>query len=194
MVVIGVDFLLAFVDILMNALAAETIDAIIDYLHSDRSMLFACSLTSKRFLPCSRYHIFSQVHVRPTNIVSFLQLAEAPCSSLTSLMPHLLINGFSAAIVKASDCDAMKLLERVTSLLSEVKQLRIINSSKVKADHMSALKNVRHLEISMAVFELLDDALDLVYAFPLLKSLSFGDVSVSLCLEVQPFNEPHIPV
>lgn len=55
---------------MQRQLVSETID----HLHADKPSLFACSLTAKQWLPSTRYHIFSQVHLRPTNIKSFVLL------------------------------------------------------------------------------------------------------------------------
>ena len=109
---------------MLTVLAPETIDTIIDYLHSDKQSLFACSLTAKQWLPSSRYHIFSRVHLRPTNIESFLELIEAPLSKLPVMLRHLLVNGFSQSIIAAANPHAKEHIRRVTSRLQEVTYLR----------------------------------------------------------------------
>jgi hypothetical protein len=163
---------------MLTVLAPETIDTIIDYLHSDKQSLFACSLTAKQWLPSSRYHIFSRVHLRPTNIESFLELIEAPLSKLPVMLRHLLVNGFSQSIIAAVNPHAKEHIRRVTSRLQEVTYLRICNSSELSSDILSTIPSVKELALTQINFHGLDDMLEFVYSFPRLQSLSIMAISV----------------
>ena len=46
----------------------ELIDTIIDHLHDDPPSLLACGLATKKWLPSSRYHLFSRVALHEGNV------------------------------------------------------------------------------------------------------------------------------
>lgn len=55
--------------------ANEVFDYIMDYLHNDPITLRTCSLTSRRLLTSSRYHLFEAVRLNSHNATKFLQVA-----------------------------------------------------------------------------------------------------------------------
>ncbi|KAJ7776446.1 hypothetical protein B0H16DRAFT_1712822 [Mycena metata] len=60
-----------------GALAPELLDYTIDFLHSDKATLSACSLVCKRWLPSARYHLFSHIILRRENLAAFYQLSKS---------------------------------------------------------------------------------------------------------------------
>lgn len=160
-------------------LAPETIDTIIDHLHSDRTSLFACSLTAKQWLPTTRFHIFAKVHIRPANIESFLSLLREPNSQLPFMMRHLLVNGFNTFIIVNGYPEALDHLNQVASLLREVKYLRLLNSSEATHDIVSQMPKIVDLEVHTIHFTTMNHFLDLVYAFPHLEAVSFAKCIVT---------------
>ncbi|KAF7964852.1 hypothetical protein HWV62_2492 [Athelia sp. TMB] len=165
--------------IMLQRLAPETVDTIIDFLHADQQALFACSLTAKQWLPSTRFHIFSKVHLRPANIQTFADIVEAPCSSLPRMLRHLLINAFSEVMLSLGDRNALQLLHRVVPLLHEVDHLHICNSPKVESDLFTKFENIHHLTLSQLSYGSMDDVLRLVYSFPLLKSLGIKNLHIT---------------
>ncbi|SJL14129.1 uncharacterized protein ARMOST_17584 [Armillaria ostoyae] len=70
----------------------ELIDFTLDFLHDDIPTLRACSLVSRAFLPCSRYHIYSNVfivHVRDLDIFREQYAGQVyQCQNLAALLEH----------------------------------------------------------------------------------------------------------
>jgi hypothetical protein len=67
----------------MARLPAELTDRAIDYLHSDKGALAACSLVCKTWLPASRYHFFQRIRVTlvNNNVDAFVELLDSPAST-----------------------------------------------------------------------------------------------------------------
>ena len=159
-------------------LAQEMIDAIIDYLYADKPSLLACSLTAKQFLPASQYHILTRIHVRPTNIQSFLDILAAPSCNISFCVRRVLVNGFSQSIVANVNPLAKDHLRRLSLHLRDVKFLRLVNSQEVAVNLLSSMSTVEELEFAQMYFQNLDDLLDIIYAFPRLRCLSIQRISI----------------
>lgn len=102
------------------------------------------------------------------------------------LMQHLLVNGFSKSIIALGNKAAKEQLKQLTLRLRKVKYLRMLNSLELTPEYLSGLSNVRDLEFSQMCFKSLDDALDVVYAFPLLRSFSMNSISI-----INPHQKPY---
>lgn len=73
----------------------EIVDEIVDHLHNDKYSLAACSLTCKKLLPASRYHLFSELEIKK-NLGTFLFALNAPWSSMGPAIRRLVLrNVFS---------------------------------------------------------------------------------------------------
>ncbi|KAJ7661966.1 hypothetical protein DFH06DRAFT_363044 [Mycena polygramma] len=71
----------------------ELIDSVIDHLRSDKSALLVCGLVSSQWLPRSRYHCFSSIHLfigscrnqddwkGLSRVKTFLSLVESPLAT-----------------------------------------------------------------------------------------------------------------
>jgi hypothetical protein len=60
----------------MPEFPAELTDRIIDFLHSDKRALAACSLVCKSWIPASRCHLFREFTLTSANAQAFLELFE----------------------------------------------------------------------------------------------------------------------
>jgi hypothetical protein len=77
----------------LPTLPPEVIDMVIDFLHSDKRSLAACSLTCKMWLSSSRFHLFSKVLLSTKNrISSFAALFEKSFNSVAPFVQHLIIS------------------------------------------------------------------------------------------------------
>ncbi|KAK0434142.1 hypothetical protein EV421DRAFT_2023188 [Armillaria borealis] len=70
----------------------ELIDYILDFLHDNVPTLRTCSLVSHAFLPCSRYHIYSNVFIADFSELNVLREQYAgqlyQCKNLAALLKH----------------------------------------------------------------------------------------------------------
>jgi len=62
----------------------ELTDRFIDFLHSDRYALAACSLVCKNWLPASRYHFFqiTVLNLTTRNVAAFVELLNSPACTI----------------------------------------------------------------------------------------------------------------
>ncbi|KAK0226701.1 hypothetical protein IW262DRAFT_1363692 [Armillaria fumosa] len=107
----------------------ELIDYTLDFLHDDIPTLRACTLVSRAFLPCSRYHIYSNVFIVPTAELDIFgkyagQLYQ--CRKLAALLkhsPHVppLVTRFG--ILAMSQFSTMKNVFKNTSLFLIIQSL-----------------------------------------------------------------------
>jgi hypothetical protein len=84
----------------LSILCQELIDIIVDYFHDDYTTLISCSLTSRLFLPSSRFHLFKRLYISPSQWTPFFDLLKSPLSTITHVQyikidfedggPHLL--------------------------------------------------------------------------------------------------------
>jgi hypothetical protein len=76
----------------MPHLPTELIDYIVDFHHSDRKTLSACSFVCRNWLPASRFHLLGSIDVRKSNVHSFAELLASPSSTITSCVHTIDIN------------------------------------------------------------------------------------------------------
>jgi hypothetical protein len=77
----------------LPTLPPEVIDMVIDFLHSNKRSLAACSLTCKMWLSSGRFHLFSKVLLSTEKrISSFAALFEKPFNSVAPFVQHLIIS------------------------------------------------------------------------------------------------------
>ncbi|KAJ7616650.1 hypothetical protein FB45DRAFT_934661 [Roridomyces roridus] len=97
----------------MSALPPEVVDLVIDNLHDQPAALRVCSLVCRNWLAASRYHLYSEVYVSGSNLISFIHLTGHQHESLSSRLRSLHATRF------LSDQ-----LETLWPLLAEFPQLR----------------------------------------------------------------------
>jgi hypothetical protein len=161
-------------------LGPETVDIIIDQLHNDKLSLRACGLTCKQWLPSSRYHLFSEVFISPSNVDKFRKLLETTGCNIASIVRHLTLSEFSGYICWHEGIDisaANENLRSVSGLLREVTFLRVVRSEGLDSDILSSWTSVRELEMVDMNVSGMDDAFKLVHNIPELQTLSMEDIS-----------------
>ena len=156
---------------------------IIDHLHSDKSSLFACSLTGRAWLASSRYHLFSNTTLRPHDIESFSELLRDPCNNIALVVQHLTAIGFDwrhypLESAESASTTILHTLPGVTAHLPMVKFLALFRinltlcSPEILQSTLSNLSGIEALELELVEVRGLDEAVELLCAFPLLKTLS----------------------
>ncbi|KAJ7118036.1 hypothetical protein C8R43DRAFT_1153822, partial [Mycena crocata] len=74
----------------MHAFAQELVDHVIDCCHSrEPGLMKSCGLVSERWVFRSRYHLFSDVSLKPANLPSFVDLVEGPSLPLHCFIRRL---------------------------------------------------------------------------------------------------------
>ncbi|KAJ7755353.1 hypothetical protein DFH07DRAFT_743260 [Mycena maculata] len=75
-----------------SRLAPELYDHVLDEFHASKSMLSACSLVCKAWLPMSRNHLFFSVNLRP-NFVRFLRESPHAIATVTPYIRNVGLGG-----------------------------------------------------------------------------------------------------
>ncbi|KAF9044510.1 hypothetical protein BDZ89DRAFT_935760, partial [Hymenopellis radicata] len=65
---------------------AELLDHVVDHLHNDPRTLLACSLAGSPLLNASRYHLFTDLHIKP-HTRSLFRLIDILQSPLNTIFP-----------------------------------------------------------------------------------------------------------
>lgn len=65
------------------SLSQELIDMVVDYAHNNFNTLISCSLASRHFVQCSRYHLFERLRLSSSRLVDFFDVIESPISTIT---------------------------------------------------------------------------------------------------------------
>lgn len=158
-------------------LPPEIYDRVLDYLHSDKSVLKACALAGRCLLPTCRYHLFRKISLSPADVVAFLEFAEGLPSDLISLVHCLGVcrsaaAGFFRGVPVTPHTKELKqLLHGLTSLrLSEVFW------GVLPADQkhvLSGLPSVTHLALDRVSFDTTHSMLAFICSFKALHTISF---------------------
>ena len=173
----------------MLTLANELIDTVIDFLHGDRSSLYACALASKSCLPSARYHLFSDIEVTAENFPSFLGLVEST-SHIAPLVRGFTVRGRSKALSrfidkKLADDFLARNMSRVASLLHNVIRLKIarlnwdfrtLKTLEHSLVHAFETK-IRHLELQILRFPSFKYATNFICHFSNLRHLDLNWVT-----------------
>jgi hypothetical protein len=166
-------------------LPAELTDICIDHLHNEKRSLSACGLTCKAWLPASRYHLFSDVLLRPNDYTPFCELLEAPSSySVASVVRRLIfysgpVVNHSSPIPRWPKEEIVRThLHRLITLLQGVRYIKLSNY-QIEASRidnliatLSNFSNLQHLELDRIKFEAFEHPIDVIHALPTLKSIS----------------------
>ncbi|KAJ7474078.1 hypothetical protein FB451DRAFT_1466592 [Mycena latifolia] len=76
----------------MNVLAQELVEHFIDCWNVvDKDAMSSCGLVCKRWLPRSRYHLFSDVSLNTDNLRSFADLVDSSSLPILSYIRHLIL-------------------------------------------------------------------------------------------------------
>lgn len=168
-------------------LPSEITDAIIDYLHDDKASLAACGLICRTWLPSSRYHLFSNITLSINSIRSFAELLQNPFNNVALMVRHLTVAPhpapYGASVDekrRAQSAAIFGILPRVTTYLHAIKSLGLHDLDltsyacppEILQFILSNLSGVEELELSSLKVCGLQDAIDIICAFPLLRSLS----------------------
>ncbi|PPQ76360.1 hypothetical protein CVT26_010189 [Gymnopilus dilepis] len=151
-------------------LPQETLEEIIDFLYNDRKSLLACSLASPKFVPVSRYHLFSSTTITAAKICTLLNLLDAPWCSISNIISRLVVAGSGPPIwqlnpqwVKRSCGQARvqyiprnfgTLLQRLQSVVA----VSLANISSIDVPEtfwrlLSEMKNIKAMEAHRIAFD-----------------------------------------
>lgn len=169
----------------MISLAAETKDAIIDFLHDDTPSLCSCSLTCKAFVPSARYHLFSNIVFTSNTIEPFTTLLGSPSpSNLVQVVQCITLRRLGVSDIPAVSRLTAK-LRAVTSLLIDDNSGFVYLSPRLRNEAFEVVlpmlmkfSEVEELSLRNMWLERFDQALDLAYIFPKLRWLSLENLSV----------------
>ncbi|KAH9926783.1 uncharacterized protein B0H18DRAFT_1005544 [Fomitopsis serialis] len=175
----------------------ELWDHVIDHLWDDSPALWACSLTCREWVPETRHHLFTKVHLYTKRdclrLQDVLQNSELVGTNVHEYVTSVVISGIRLPLcrkcVESDNCNTMLLhaiftrLPRVLSLdLSTVDFKDCPRSGNTEQDaelrpfsHLFPFPQLRELRLS-AVFDSRDDFIRLLAAFPQLSYLTTGEV------------------
>ena len=171
-------------------LPPETIDTIVDHLHDDKTTLLACSL-SKGLLQSSRYHLFSELLIKPRtgDLFPLLDLLSTPSGTIAPFVRRLVFDNITSYVFHYGVPDvahAIRNMPRLASRLPLVNSLRFSNfdfehlPQEISIQLFSHFRNFRDLELHSLHFFRFSEFVDLVCSFPSLKRLSIKWVTWTL--------------
>ncbi|KAJ7257805.1 hypothetical protein C8J57DRAFT_545492 [Mycena rebaudengoi] len=170
----------------MSTLPGELVDSIIDFTFSDSQTLATCGLVARQWLPSSRFHLFSSIHLRRDRsrdtVKTFLLLVQSPLATFLSCVLEVhLHHRPTYAIPVFSAGDLLALLTR-----TGLHPRNLFLDCQVSGDNLTLppgtpqgfLASLTHLRLNSLYEVLLDKLVDYVCGFPLLESLSLGLMSI----------------
>ncbi|KAF9566522.1 hypothetical protein CPC08DRAFT_100091 [Agrocybe pediades] len=183
----------------MPFLPQETLEHIIDYLHDDRRTLLTCSLVASKFLPASRYHLFSEVTLVATRLCGFFELLDPPWSSIPNAVSRIVITGSDSiprycqkrlAGRKRSGSRAMlytpKSFSRLREQLWRVSSIRLVDISMSEKDIPATLrcllyelKGVKSIRADRVTFDCPREFLEYISSLPVLEELSLSRLTMT---------------
>ena len=148
----------------------ELVDIILDYAHNDLSLLTACSLVCKTWFPSARYHIFNSATLDAQNASSFVQLLNAPLSTI----PH-----FVRRIEAKDTYEGERWLSSLFPSLSVLPALTSVSitssfDTTFSQDTLSTLASfdtLVELKLTECAFEDFSQVQKLLCSFPVLERL-----------------------
>lgn len=184
----------------MPRLPAETIDAIVDHLHDDRSALAACSLASSAFIVSARHHLFSEVVLECSHICPFLKLLDVPSCTITAAITRVIIRqrkkipGWNREKSYYVPMDTPRLVSRLQGV-------RYIRLSDISLSDISPplwlllhdLKGVKEMEIHHITFETPEHFFRYICSLPALESLSVLNPSTGVIPDDLAQYRPKVP-
>ena len=155
----------------------EVIDIILDFLHSDKVTLTACSLTSTAWRPTSQYHLFHEIEFTPPDFQSFLDDADNLKSNIPTLVRRLIIRASGSWTIAAMRIKLIKPnVSHLTKYLQGLESLILYDihwnaiSTEVK-QLLSCPKNLKTLELRHVGFESVRETIMFICSFPSLENL-----------------------
>jgi len=163
-------------------LPCEISDAIIDNLHNDSQALAACGLVCRSWLPCSRYHLFANIVLRPEFTAAFIGLL---CPTHSTVLRHIRRIEFDQikheppfiVEVMAKEFDDVLLLGTRLAAVRVLclKGLDWLNSEQAtKSALVSTFKHIEVLETTRSHFGTSDEIIHLLSSFPLLERIELN--------------------
>ncbi|KAJ7257819.1 hypothetical protein C8J57DRAFT_1721128 [Mycena rebaudengoi] len=174
----------------MSALPGELVDSTIDFASLDSQTLAACGLVAKQWLPSSRFHLFSSIHLRRDhvrdNVETFLLLVQSPLATFLSCVLEVHLRHLpTEAIPILSTGELLALLTR-----TGLHPRSLFLDCRIHGDSLTLppgvpqgfLASLTHLRLTSLYGHdvQFDKLVDYVCGFPLLESLSLGSMSIIL--------------
>lgn len=160
---------------IISELPPEVIDIVLDFLHSDKDALMACSLTSTAWRPSSQYHLFREIELTPLDFHSFLDYADNSKSNITTLVRRLTIrsSGTTMAHVRFTPSASVSYLQKYLQGLESLRLYDIywiVISAQVR-QLLSFPNNLKTLELHYVRFESVRQTITFICSFPSLENL-----------------------
>ncbi|KAL0959365.1 hypothetical protein HGRIS_014619 [Hohenbuehelia grisea] len=153
----------------------ELCETIVDFYSQTPSVLINCSLVCRAWVPSTRRHLFSLIHVHDMNISLFFQLLQSPlCTISPSSIRGVQLTMFTQSLAVPSWLDDVlarsQSFKRVKTLMLDPNSLAWDSKSIV-----SAFSGITHLEFRDARLQSRDQFAEITHfvnQFPSLESLS----------------------
>lgn len=175
-------------------LAAETVDAIIDYLHDDKAALATCTLVRRSWAPAARLHLFCDLIVDSENFPSLLSVLDTS-PDIGFVVRSFTVQGghdkqplspyrrrkYSAldAAFAAQAADLAAHMPNVRSL--KLQMAAVAWELSIQEDILSGLSrtltSITQLALTRVNFRTFGHATAFICAFPTLRRLTMTDVS-----------------
>jgi hypothetical protein len=152
----------------MAIIPPELIDAVLDFLHDDRVVLYACAVVCKAWLPSCRFHLFSCILLHTWNAQKFSTLLDSPLHT-SAITPYVR----SLYLLEGRGRDSTgppwlnKGVLRIAALTSVTKlQLEYLKWEELEDDSRTALASIlprlEELHFLHSYFETFGQLVDLI--------------------------------
>lgn len=175
-------------------LAAETVDAVIDYLHDDKAALATCTLVRRSWTPAARLHLFCDLIVDSENFPSLLSVLDTS-PDIGFVVRSFTVQGghdkqplspyrrrkYSAldAAFAAQAADLAAHMPNVRSL--KLQMAAVAWELSIQEDILSGLSRtlttITQLALTRVNFRTFGHATAFICTFPTLRRLTMTDVS-----------------
>ncbi|GBE78947.1 hypothetical protein SCP_0201440 [Sparassis crispa] len=156
---------------MLHDLPLELTDRIIDYLSDDHASLRSCSLTSHAWLPRSRFHLFSNMHVEENErLGSLVDVSYSNGAPPLDLVRSLTFKGIywnPPWTGRLADIFG----NSSSSLQAFIAQQTESRYAGILVSTLRQFRNVTRLDLSGCTFRNLEMFRDIISAFPLLRRL-----------------------
>ncbi|KAJ7590178.1 hypothetical protein C8J56DRAFT_1163812 [Mycena floridula] len=165
----------------MTRIPFETSDVIIDHLHDDVPALKQCALVCKNWLPATRFHLFSVVHLSLYSIDQMLETIFHPDSHIPQYIQALhIIESQGREFDPTWVNDKLSLVPLTSMTDISFLSLTQVNFSGISSLAMAALVNimprVTELELTYVHFKDLTSCFNFLGAAVSLKSLAITSI------------------
>jgi hypothetical protein len=172
----------------MNTLPAEIIDRVIDHLHNDQDSLKVTSLTCRRWLPRSQYHLFHGVQLDPVDFYGFLRLVDGP-RGIGNLIHRLIVKPATEYPRSTAWIGQQSALPSLNIRILRLYQNTWEHLTPAFMEFLYSLETVEVLELVCVNFTTFAQLESLVFAFPQLNVVRL--IGVRVLRETIPPPHPH---